>query len=211
MSKSTRQNNRKIKREQIFDAAISVFADKGYHSSRIADIATAANVADGTIYLYFRNKEDLLLSIFEDKMTIMITELEAVLEGVESPSECLKLCAEQHFIQIQRYPQLAKVIQVELRQSQRFFRDYRPEKLWQYLSIFIVSIEKGQELDQFRSDIPPDILAWSFFGALDELSVQWVLSKNRERFKFDTLSTSLAEIFITGIQIKSNLEKENLS
>lgn len=196
------KTNRQIKkRSQIIDAAILVFADKGYHSARIADIASVAKVADGTIYLYFKNKEDLLISIFEDKMTMLITELEIALEGAGSAEERLRICAKQHFEQIQLHPALAKVLQVELRQSQRFFNDYRPEKLWDYLAIFINAIELGQESGQFRSDLSAEILSWSFFGSLDELAVQWVLSRNRARFNVNTIADKLADIFIHGIRL----------
>ena len=61
------------KRERITEAAIAVFAEKGYRSSRVSDVAQAAGVADGTIYLYFKNKEDLLLSIFEEKMEMLLS------------------------------------------------------------------------------------------------------------------------------------------
>lgn len=199
MSKSERQTQ---KRSQIIEAAILVFADKGYHSARVADIASEAQVADGTIYLYFKNKEDLLIRIFEDKMTLLITELEAALEGCVDPKQQLKVCAQQHFEQIKRYPELAKVLQVELRQSQRFFNDYKPKKLWSYLAIFVKAIEDGQRQGLFRSDIPADILSWSFFGSLDELAVQWVLSRKKERFNLNQLPLNLAEIFIRGISLQ---------
>lgn len=176
-----------------------MFADKGYHSARVADIASAAQVADGTIYLYFKNKEDLMISIFEDKMTMLITELEGALEGCSTAEQQLKICAQQHFKQIKRYPELAKVLQVELRQSQRFFNDYKPKKLWDYLSIFVNAIEAGQSSGAFRNDIPADMLSWSFFGSLDELAVQWVLSRKKERFNLHQLPINLAEIFIRGI------------
>ena len=203
MSKSERQTQ---KRAQIIEAAILVFADKGYHSARVADIASEAQVADGTIYLYFKNKEDLLISIFEDKMTMLITELEQALKGCSGPEQMLKVCAQQHFEQIKRYPELAKVLQVELRQSQRFFNDYKPKKLWAYLSIFVNAIEEGQKKGLFRADIPADILSWSFFGSLDELAVQWVLSRKKERFNLHQLPLNLAEIFIRGITLNENLE-----
>ena len=146
-----------------------------------------------------------MISIFEDKMTMLITELEAALQGCTTPEQQLKVCAQQHFEQIKRYPELTKVLQVELRQSQRFFNDYKPKKLWDYLSIFVNAIEAGQSDGVFRKDIPADILSWSFFGSLDELAVQWVLSRKKERFNLQHLPINLAEIFIRGITSNDGL------
>jgi TetR/AcrR family fatty acid metabolism transcriptional regulator len=194
------QKQRSEKRTRIIDAAIDVFAAKGYRSARISDIARGAGVADGTIYLYFRNKEDLLLTIFEEKMDLVLKELEANLETKSDPIGRIEAFAETHFYLLQTHPALAQVFQVELRQSTRFLTDYRPEPLWAYLDVFESLIRDGQEAGLLRNDVDPFVTKWAFFGALDELSIQWVLSRKRERFKLDEASRQLVSVFLNGIR-----------
>lgn len=191
--------SRQDKRVRIIDAAVQVFAEKGYRAARISDIARGAGVADGTIYLYFRNKEDLLLTIFEEKMEGLLEDLQAALAGLDDPLERMRAYARFHFWQLRTYPALAQVLQVELRQSTRFLHDYRPEKLWQYLSIFEQLVKEGQAAGQLRSDLDPFLVKWSFFGALDELSIQWVLSRKRDRFNLDQAADQVVDIFLRGM------------
>lgn len=193
------ETHRIEKRDRITEAAISVFAEKGYTSARVADVARKAGVADGTIYLYFRNKEDLLLSIFEEKMGMLLDELADALDGIDDPLERVRVYAKQHFQQLRDNPELAQVFQVELRQSHRFLREYRPEKLWDYLNVFASAIEDGKRAGHFRADVDPFIAKWAFFGALDELSIQWVLARKRDRFDLDGAATQVVEMFLRGI------------
>jgi len=193
------ETHRLEKRDRITDAAISVFAEKGYRSARVADVAQKAGVADGTIYLYFRNKEDLLLSIFEEKMAMLLVELDEAFQGVDCPLERIRVYAQQHFKQLQQNPELAQVFQVELRQSHRFLREYRPEKLWEYLDVFADTVEEGKTAGLIRNDIDPFLSKWAFFGALDELSIQWVLARKRDRFDLDGAATQIVEIFLRGV------------
>ncbi len=194
-----RSSPRTEKRTRIVDAAIEVFAAKGFHSARISDIARLAGVADGTIYLYFRNKEDLLLRIFEEKMSQLIAELHVALQGTVDPVEQLRIFAHQHFLQLQKNPALAQVFQVELRQSHKFFCDYRPEKLWEYLAVFGDIVRAGQRSGAFRDSIDPFIAQWAFFGALDELSIQWVLTRKRSRFTPEQAVAQIVDVFLRGM------------
>jgi TetR/AcrR family fatty acid metabolism transcriptional regulator len=131
-------------------------------------------------------------------MELLIVELKSALEGVEEPRERLRVCARQHFIQLEKYPALAQVLQVELRQSHKFLREYRPEKLWEYLAIFEGIICDGQKHGSFRDNIDPFLAQWAFFGALDELSIQWVLSK-RKRFTLQQAADQILEVFLCGM------------
>ena len=124
------------KRNRIIEAAIVRIAEKGYHSARMSDIAKEAGVADGTIYNYFQNKEHLLLSIFEDKMTELIEVVREKVDAQGDPLAKFEAFVSMHFVHLQANPELAQVFQVELRQSHRFFHGYRLEKLFEYLAIF---------------------------------------------------------------------------
>ncbi len=187
------------KRVRIIDAAIRVFAEKGFHQARVTDIASQAGVADGTIYLYFRNKEDLLLTIFEEKMTVINAGLATVLEGVEDPLDRIRAFARYHFSLVQQHRHLAEVLQVELRLSNKFLKEYRPKPLWQYLGAFANILREGQEAGKVREDVDLFTAKWAFFGALDELAMQWVLSRGKPRFNLDAAADQVADIFIKGI------------
>ena len=201
--------NRANKRTLITDAAVDVFAEKGFHQARVSDIARRAGVADGTIYLYFKNKEDLLLSVFEEKMDYLLTELGVALEGIQHPEERIRQFARFHFEQVRENRAAAEVLQVELRLSNKFLKEYRPEKLWAYLGVFGQIVREGQARGDFDPSIDPFISMWAFFGSIDEIAMQWVLSKNSERFSLEQAAEQVAEVFIRGL--RSPLSKEDRS
>jgi len=190
---------RSDKRELITEAAVEVFAERGFRQARVSDIARRAGVADGTIYLYFKNKEDLLLSIFEEKMDYLLSGLRIALAETEDPAERVRHFARFHFRQVQENRSAAEVLQVELRLSHKFLKEYRPEKLWAYLGIFGQIVREGQAKGVFRADIDHFVGMWAFFGALDEIAMQWVLSRKADRFSLESAADQVAEIFIRGM------------
>jgi TetR/AcrR family fatty acid metabolism transcriptional regulator len=196
---SDASRRRTEKRDLIVEAAVDVFARKGFHQARVSDIARKAGVADGTIYLYFKNKEDLLLSIFEEKMDVLLDGMHEALEGVTDPVERIRVFARHHFMQVRENRAAAEVLQVELRLSNKFLKEYRPEKLWQYLNLFATIVRDGQATGLFRAGIDPFIAMWSFFGGLDEIAMQWVLARNQERIRLEEAANQVAEIFIRGM------------
>lgn len=187
------------KRNLITEAAVEVFAEKGFRQARVSDIARKAGVADGTIYLYFKNKEDILLSIFEEKMDILLVGLGAELDGIDDPADRIRRFARFHYQQVRTNRAAAEVLQVELRLSHKFLKEYRPEKLWAYLGVFAAIVREGQERGSFRTDLDPFVAMWGFFGALDELAMQWVLSRKQDRFSLEAAADQVAEIFINGM------------
>jgi TetR/AcrR family fatty acid metabolism transcriptional regulator len=187
------------KHDLILEAAIEVFAEKGFHHARIADIARRAGVADGTIYLYFRNKDDVLLTIFEEKMGILIEGVQNALAGLDDPLEKVRTFARYHFRQVNDHRALAEVLQIELRLSNKFLKEYRPEKLWEYLGVFAGIVREGQERGVIRPELDPFVLMWAFFGALDEIAMQWVLSKRRDKFSLEATADTVADVFIQGM------------
>jgi len=193
------RNQNADKRVRITDAAVEVFAEKGFHQARISDIAKRAGVADGTIYLYFKNKEDLLLSVFEEKMDYLLEGLGEAIAQVDDPIEKIRRFARFHFRQVQDHRSAAEVLQVELRLSNKFLKEYRPEKLWAYLGVFGQIVREGQAKQIFRDDLQPFILMWAFFGALDELAMQWILARKTDRFTLEEAADQVAEVFIRGM------------
>lgn len=197
---SSAEPSRPDKRDRIIDAAVDVFADKGFRAARVSDIARMAGVADGTIYLYFKNKEDLLLVIFEEKMALLLEMLQATLAESLDPIDQIRAYARHHFRAIEQHPALAQVLQVELRQSHRFLREYRPEMLWRYLDVFGELVRAGQAAGRIRADVDPFLAQWAFFGALDEISIQWVLSRKRDRFNLENAASQVVEMFLRGME-----------
>jgi TetR/AcrR family fatty acid metabolism transcriptional regulator len=111
----------------------------------------------------------------------------------------MRAYARFHFLQLRTYPALAQVLQVELRQSTRFLTEYRPEKLWTYLSVFEELLREGQARGLVRADIDTFLVKWAFFGALDELAIQWVLSRKRDRFNLDAAADQVVDVFLRGM------------
>ena len=143
------------KRERILKAAASVFARKGFYNSRVAEIAKEANVADGTIYLYFKNKDEILTSLFEEEMTKIIKNLRDELSPIEDTESKIRKFIEKHLSLIEENRELAEVIQIELRQSHKFMKEYKGTKFRDYLNIISSIIIEGQKKGEIREDIIP--------------------------------------------------------
>ena len=135
------------KRERILSAALKVFADRGFYNAKVSEVAREAGVADGTIYLYFRNKDDLLISLFEDRMDYLITRLVEELERVGgSAVDRIRRMVFMHLSIAHESPDLAEFITVELRQSGKFIKDYENPKFLSYLKVLRDLVEEGQTL-----------------------------------------------------------------
>ncbi|MDY6843156.1 MAG: TetR/AcrR family transcriptional regulator [Thermodesulfobacteriota bacterium] len=187
------------KHQRILQAASKVFAKRGFYNSRVSDIAKEANVADGTIYLYFKNKDDILISLFEDVIRRLVEETTKSMEGIKDPLEKLRHFAITHIDIITKDHELAEVIQVELRQSSHFMKDYENKPFRDYLNIIRSIIVDGQEMGVIRKDITPGIFKRSFFGALDEMARYWVLSSRK---KHDILEAAreISDMIVRGIR-----------
>lgn len=191
--------SRADKRRQILDAAVEVFARTGFHKSRVSDVAKAARVADGTIYLYFKSKDEILLSIFEDAMSEMISGVEAELASIDDPFDKLRTFAAYHMRLVEERRSVAKVLQVELRLSHTFMREYKPSKLKQYMDIIGRIVAEGQERGMMRSDANPIIIRRALFGALDEIAMQWILTPGA-RYGLEESARQIADVFVAGLR-----------
>ena len=166
------------KRRSILTAAVSVFAQHGFYNSKVAHIAREAGVADGTIYLYFKNKEDILSQVFLDTMENVLANQISALEGVTDPIEMLRSIVRVHFAQVEANPALAEVMTVELRQSSKFMRSTDLKPFGRYLGIMAKAIESGQELGLFNRTMDSRRSARALFGVLDELALEWAISES---------------------------------
>lgn len=184
---------------RIIEAATKVFAKKGFYQAKISEIAGQAKVADGTIYIYFENKDDILISLFEEQMKVVLDNMVRELATTEDPIKKLQTFALTHLRLIEKNKNMAEIIQVELRQSSKFMKEYKNEKFARYLDLIEEIIKDGQEKGVFQKDIIPAVAKRAFFGALDEMSRFWVLS-SRKRYDITTAATQISEYFLNGIK-----------
>src|SRR5262249_47457354 len=168
------------KRELILRAATDVFAERGYFNAQVADVARAAGVAAGTVYLYFRSKDDILISIFERTMREALSEGRKSIAKIRDPVARLRCFARLHLARLGRDRNLAIVFQVELRQSTKFMERLSSTLLRDYLGLIRNAIADGQAAGIFRASIKPTSAAKIFFGALDEMATNWMLSRRRD-------------------------------
>lgn len=187
------------KYQRIIHAAIKVFSQKGFFHAKVADVARAADVADGTIYLYFKNKDDLLVSIFEHSMDYFIQTASAEIAKVSGPEDKLKRFITLHLESVKKNPNLSQVLQVELRSSSKFMRDYKPEKFFDYLNLLEKIIIEGQEKGAFNRNINASIVKRSIFGAIDELALEYVLTK-KKRYEIEEAAAYLSNLLLNGIR-----------
>jgi TetR/AcrR family fatty acid metabolism transcriptional regulator len=186
------------KHDRILKAAIAVFARNGFFNSRISEIAREADVADGTIYLYFKNKDDILISIFEESLEDILIAVQARLAAVDSPLERLRAFVRYHLEQTAVNPNLAEVLQVELRQSTKFMKEYQKVKFKKYLDLIQEIVLEGQAKGEIRKDVHPGVVKRLLFGALDEIALHWVLS--RKRYDLKESAEQLSNIIIDGLR-----------
>lgn len=185
------------KREAILRAATSVFASNGYFNSKVADIAREAGVADGTVYLYFKSKEDILHSIFDRTMEEVIAEGRKQLEAISDPREKLRRIALLHLERMGADRALAVVFQVELRGSTKFMEEFSAAGFAEYLGLIHGVIVEGQSAGVFRAGLNAKVAAKVFFGALDEMATNWILSKRR--YRLAPLAEQVLDIFLNGV------------
>jgi TetR/AcrR family fatty acid metabolism transcriptional regulator len=186
------------KHRKIIRAATKVFAKKGFFNARISDIAKEAKVADGTIYLYFNNKFDILLSVFEQEIGKLIEHVNLLLEKEKNSQTRLEIFVTNHLEEMKKNKYLAEVIHIELRQTSKLIREYRKNKFNEYLEIIAAIIRKGQEDGTFRKDIQPDIARQIIFGALDEISICWHTG-NECPYSIEDVSVQLTSLFQIGL------------
>jgi TetR/AcrR family transcriptional regulator, fatty acid metabolism regulator protein len=188
------------KRDAILRAAIDVFAERGYFNAQVADVARVAGVAAGTVYLYFRSKEDLLISIFERSMRAALSEVRDGDADAVDPVERLQRFARLHLGRLGRDRKLAVVFQVELRQSTKFMERFSSTLLRDYLGLIRSAIADGQAAGAFRTDINPTVAAKMFFGALDEMATNWILSSRRYPLESD--ADAVVDLFVNGARAR---------
>lgn len=188
----------KPKYKQIIDAAIIVIAENGYHQSQVSKIAKEAGVADGTIYLYFKNKEDILISVFEEKMEMFANNLQEIIKEDVSASEKLYKMIENHFKVLASNHHLATVTQLELRQSNLALRLRINAILKNYLVFLETILKEGIEKGEFENNLDIRLARQMVFGTIDETTTTWVM--NEYKYNLVDLTEKVHRLLLKGIK-----------
>ena len=186
------------KHQKILHAAIKVFSEKGFYNSRVSEIAKEADVADGTIYLYFKNKDDILISLFEEEFGKFVQNMQVELGKEKDPLQKIKRFAITHLSIVTKHPHLGEVMGVEVRQSTKFMKEYVNKPFLEYLNIIRSVVIEGQEKGLLRKDLTPGVMKRAFFGALDEMARYWVLS-TKKKHSIDQAAIQISDVFIRGM------------
>jgi TetR/AcrR family fatty acid metabolism transcriptional regulator len=187
------------KHQQIIEAAVRVFARNGYYNSRVSDIAREAGVASGTIYLYFKTKDQILVTLFREKMAAWVSHLREEIKGEPGSVAKIRRLVALHFSVLEKDPALAEVVQVELRQGHKFFRGASAHEVSAYFELIGSVLEEGQAAGVFRDDVPVKIATKVLFGAMDQMATSWVLGKRTHHLTED--AEAVATVFLRGVTV----------
>ncbi|HEY2932603.1 MAG TPA: TetR/AcrR family transcriptional regulator [Acidobacteriota bacterium] len=185
------------KYDTILKASIKVFARRGFFNSTVADVARQAGVADGTVYLYFKNKDDILVSIFNHVMDEVMDCINRELSQLKDPVARLRKIIKMHLELMENDADLAVVFQVELRHSIKFMEQFSATRVAEYLRVIRSVIEAGQKNGTIRRDVDSSIASKVLFGALDEMTTNWMLSK--KKYPLASTADAIFQTFFRGI------------
>lgn len=185
------------KPQQIIDAAIRVFARNGFYNSRVSDIAREAGIASGTIYLYFKTKDEILVTLFREKMAGFVASLRAAIAREPDPEAKIRRLVRLHFEVLEASPDMAEVVQIELRQGQKFFRGASAHEISAYFELIGSILHDGVAAGVFRRDLPVKVATKMLFGAMDQVTTSWVLGKRG--YRLADAAEPVANIFLKGV------------
>ena len=186
------------KRERILKAAVKVFARDGFFHAKVEEIARVAGVATGTTYLYFENKDYILITIFEEEMVPIIEAMKAELGKSQTAKGKIAAFIARHLQMVEEHPDMAQLLVVEIRQSSKFMHGYAGTKFKEYLDIISEAFVEGQKNGEFREDIQPSLFKQIVFGAVDQISMNWTLSKSK-KISLRQSADQITSIILHGI------------
>ena len=164
------------KRQRILEAAVRIFGRRGYHDAKIAEIASEARVAEGTVYLYFRNKEHLFATVFDEKMDDLLARGREIVRAEASAAERLTRLVDLHLTYLASDRDLASLFQIELRRSARMLQRVIRSKLVEYIRLLGGVLKDGIESGEFRPQLSPRLAVRVLFGTADEIVSEWLFS-----------------------------------
>lgn len=182
----------------ILDAAEKIIAEHGFHGSQVSKIAKEAGVADGTIYLYFKKKEDILISLFENRLGKLVAMFDESIRDTVTASDALYKVCEIHYTQLEENVDLAYVTQIELRQSSLELRKAIGMSVKPYIQLIEQILIRGIEDGSFRSDLDTKLARQLIFGAMDEVVTSWLISGRKYSLSSQVQGT--VDFFLRGLK-----------
>lgn len=190
------------KYHQILEAAVKVFARQGFHQSTVAQIAKEAGVADGTIYLYFKNKDDILVQFFDYRAKQVFGSFREAVDGAETSADKLRNLVRSHLAEFQRDRDGAVVYQVETHQNSRLAEAQIREMSQMYRDLISEIVEQGQQEGTIRKDLYLGLVKRFIIGAVDEVINTWLHAEGE--YDLVSMADPLVELFIKGIEHRDN-------
>jgi len=189
------------KYQRILDAAVEVIAENGYFNSPVSAIAARAGVADGTVYLYFKSKDEVLRTAIDTNFGRFYAQVEEEFKTVDDPRAQLEFIARLHLESHAVNRSMAILMQTEMRQSARFIAEFSHKHLVKYIGVVREVIRRGQQQGIFRSDVSDGVVAHCMFGAIDELLSSAVFT-NRT---YDAKATAaqVLDVLLNGVGKKA--------
>jgi len=178
--------SREDKYERILDAAVEAFAEVGYHSCQVSKIARIAGVADGTIYLYFKNKEDILVRLFTERMGELIQLIRSKMASCQDTRSRLKAIVHTHLSYMESNRALATVTQVELRQPYSSLYSAIADPLLEYFRLVEEVIEEGIKQKEVIPTLNVRVARQMIFGTIDRATTDWIFARSERSLSKDT-------------------------
>jgi TetR/AcrR family transcriptional regulator, fatty acid metabolism regulator protein len=188
---------REARRRAILDAAVEAFAENGFFASRTRDIAARAGIAEGTIYLYFKGKDDLLLTAFREKVNEFCTSVASILASPVPFPERIARFVELQFVSIEADPALATVLLLESRQSSKFYGGAVRDVLRTYANAIDELLESGLAENAVRADADLPLARRMLIGVLEEIELEWLLGDRS--WPLVPLAPRIADTFYRGL------------
>lgn len=185
------------KYHQILEAAIKVFAQQGFHQATISQIAREAGVADGTIYLYFKNKEDIMVNFFGYKTKEVFGRFREEVDKADNARDRLRLLIKRHLEEFQRDRSMAILYQTETRRFSRMCEEQIREMSKMYLDLVSEIVESGQDEGLMRKDLYMGLVKRFIIGAIDEVINTWLHSGGS--YDLVSMADPLVDLFIRGV------------
>jgi TetR/AcrR family fatty acid metabolism transcriptional regulator len=193
------------KRAVILDAALRTFVKRGYPKTKVAEIASEAGVAEGTLYNYFPSKEDLLLALFDEKWSGIVEEIKKKISRLDDPNKKLKAIFSLVIRMFKGDRQLAELFMVDVKQSSIFLNNYTINRIIEFLALIEEILEEGKRKGIYRKDLDTRVAKMIIFGAAQGILLSWVLSEStavkNNTFKFSLFQAAktLKDVFKSGL------------
>lgn len=193
------------KRAVILDAALRTFVKRGYTKTKVAEIASEAGVAEGTLYNYFPSKEDLLLALFDEKWNAIIHEVKSKINRLDDPNKKLKAIFSSVVRMFRKNRQLAEIFMIDIKQSSIFLNNYTINRIVEFLDLIEDILEEGKRKGIYRKDLNTRVAKMIIFGAAQGILLSWVLSEStavkNKTFKFSLYQAAktLKDVFKSGL------------